>query len=268
MTATGADLVVGVGAHVGIDPKRHRRAQPARRRHLAERDQLGHQFDIELGDAGIERLHHLVAALADAGEHDALRRHAGRERPLQLAAGHDLRAGARLREGAHDRKIAVRLERVADHHPLAGERGEEPAQPLAHDRAGIDVGGRADRGGDLGERHRSACSWPSEVAEASAHSADSSFSSRFGKGHRIPVGLGVLDGAGRVLAVIRVVLRRQLERALPAAGGERSEHQRKNEGAARSTSSSKEVSVQSIASATWLPTNASPWPASSQMSPR
>ena len=94
LAAAGADLVVAPGGDVRVDPQGHRRGQPARGGDLAERDQLRHRLDVELGDPRIQRQDHLVAALADAREHDPLGRHAGGERPLQLAPRDHLGAGA------------------------------------------------------------------------------------------------------------------------------------------------------------------------------
>ena len=47
----------------------------------------------------------LVRGLADAGEHDLLRRNAGGERALQLAAGDDIGAGAEPRQRREHRLV-------------------------------------------------------------------------------------------------------------------------------------------------------------------
>ncbi len=171
LATTGADLVVGVGGDVGVDPERDRRAAAARGRDLAERDQLRHRFDVELRDPGIERQDHLVAALADAREHDLPGRHAGCQRALQLAARDHLGAGARRGQRPDHGEIAVRLERIAEHHLLPGERLEEAPDPGPHAGRGIDVGGRADRSRDRRQRHRLRAQLAVPIAEVAHGSA-------------------------------------------------------------------------------------------------
>ena len=56
--------------------------------------ELRFALDVEAEDALLERIGHLVARLADAGENDLVGRHAGRERAAKLAFGHDIHAGA------------------------------------------------------------------------------------------------------------------------------------------------------------------------------
>ena len=65
-----------------------------RRRPRAEQLELGLGLDVEAEDAGVEREGDLARGLADAGEDDALGRHAGGERAAQLALGDHVHAGA------------------------------------------------------------------------------------------------------------------------------------------------------------------------------
>ena len=76
--------------------------------------ELGRGFDIDLLYSGVERECDLRRRLADAGEDDALGRHAGGERAAELALGDDIGAGAEPRQEADHREIRVGLDRIAD----------------------------------------------------------------------------------------------------------------------------------------------------------
>ena len=84
--------------------------------------ELGLGLDVDAEDVVVERERELVRGLADAGEHDLLRRHAGRERALQLAARDDVGAGAEPRQRRDHRLVGIRLHRVADERRHIGER--------------------------------------------------------------------------------------------------------------------------------------------------
>ena len=86
----------------------------ARRRDLAELAQFGHQLDIDLVDAGVERGGKLGAGLADAGEDDALGRDAGGKRASQFAFGDHVGTGAEPGEEPQHRQVRIGLHRVAD----------------------------------------------------------------------------------------------------------------------------------------------------------
>jgi hypothetical protein len=73
---------------------------PHGRRQLRERAQLAFALDVEGVDAGVERGRQLVIGLADAAEDNAVRRDAGEQRAVQLAATHDVGAGAGRRAAA------------------------------------------------------------------------------------------------------------------------------------------------------------------------
>ena len=92
-----------------------------------------------------QRRAQLGFGLADAGEHDLVRRNAGGQRPLQFAAGHHVGAGAELRQRAQHRLVGVRLHGVAHQRLLAGEGvGEHPVVTL-QGRGRIAIEWRADR---------------------------------------------------------------------------------------------------------------------------
>ena len=91
----------------------------------------------------------LARGLADAGEHDLLRRDAGGARAQQFAFGDHVGAGAEPGERRDHRLVGVGLERVADERVDVGEgAGEHPVVPL-QGRARIAVERGADR---LGQR--------------------------------------------------------------------------------------------------------------------
>jgi hypothetical protein len=60
--------------------------------------------------------------LPDAGEDDSGRVAAGRQHPLELAAGHDVEAAALAGEPLQHREVRVRLDGIADQVVAAGER--------------------------------------------------------------------------------------------------------------------------------------------------
>ena len=100
-----------------------------------------------------EREADLVVGLGDPGIDDPLRRHAGRQRPGDLAARDGVRTQPRSREQPDHGEIAVGLDRVAEQHALAAERVLERGGPRAHRPRRIDVAWRADRRGEPAQRH-------------------------------------------------------------------------------------------------------------------
>ena len=79
---------------VGIDADRDVGGRAARCGKLGEELKLALRFHVEAEDAGFEPEGELARRLADAGEDDLLRRHAGGERAAKLALGDDVGAGA------------------------------------------------------------------------------------------------------------------------------------------------------------------------------
>ncbi len=151
---------------VRIDAERDRRPHAASDGDLRQHLELGLGLDVELADPGGERLRHLVARLADAGEHDALGRDVGGQRDGQFAARNHVGAGAELGERAHDGEARVRLERIAHGGIEPGEGGSEPPIRVLDGRGRIDVAGRADEFGDLGEPYPVGAKLPVPIGEA------------------------------------------------------------------------------------------------------
>ena len=113
--------------------------------------QLGLGLHVDAEDAGIDRGGEFVRGLADAGEHDLLRRNAGRERALQFAARDHVGAGAEPRERRDHRLVGIRLHGVADERRHIRERvGEHAVVPLQR-RGRIAIERRAD---GLGEARK------------------------------------------------------------------------------------------------------------------
>src|SRR5690606_8862077 len=98
----------------------------------------------EAVDAGLEARRQLRDRLADAAEDDALGCDAGGARAEQLAAAHDVGAGAQLREQPQQREVAVRLDGIGDEPVERLERAVERAVPLLDRRAAVDVQWRAE----------------------------------------------------------------------------------------------------------------------------
>ncbi len=109
-----------------------------------KRAQLGLGLDIEAENAGIEREGHLGSRLADAGEHDLLRRNASGQRAVDFALGDHVRAGAKPRQRADDRKVGVRLDGIAHERVHERESVGEDAVMALDGGGGIAIEGRAD----------------------------------------------------------------------------------------------------------------------------
>ena len=83
-----------------------------------------------------------------------LRRNAGRQRPLQFAAGDHVGAGAELCQRAQHRLVGIRLHGVADQRLLAGKGlGEDPVMTLQR-RGRIAIERRADGIREFGQIDR------------------------------------------------------------------------------------------------------------------
>ncbi len=92
----------------------------------------------------IDRERELARGLADAGEHDLVRRNPGGARAQQLAFGDDIGAGAELGQRRDHRLVGIRLHGVADQRIDIGEgAGEHLVVPL-DGRARIAIERRAD----------------------------------------------------------------------------------------------------------------------------
>ena len=108
-------------------------------------------FDIDAENALVDRERQLARGLADAGEHDLVRRNAGRARALEFAFRDDVGAGAEPCERRDHRLVGIRLHGVADERAHVGEgAGEHLVVPLQR-RGRIAIERRADRRGELDE---------------------------------------------------------------------------------------------------------------------
>ena len=146
----GCDLVMGFGIDIRVDAKRQFRARSLRRSDLAQQSKLGLGLDVESEDAFLQREGHLLAGLADAGEHDLLRGDIDGERAAKLALGDDIHAGAGACQSGKHAEIGIGLDRIADERVGPGEGlGEDAIMPLKR-RGRIAIEGRADRGGEVG----------------------------------------------------------------------------------------------------------------------
>ena len=116
--------------------------------------ELGFGLDVDAEDAFVDRERKLARGLADAGEHDLVRRDAGGARALELAFRDDVGAGAELRQRAHHRLVGIRLHGVADERRHVGEGVREHAVVPLERRGRIAIERRADRVRELGEIDR------------------------------------------------------------------------------------------------------------------
>ena len=149
----GRDLAMRPGVDIGVDAQRDRRDDTGCDGAGRQQFQLGLGFDVEAVDARGEREIHLARRLADAGKHDPGRRDAGCQRAPQLAFGHHVGAGAELAEQLDDGLVGIGLHGVADERVEAGERLAEDVEVACQRRRRIAVERRADRAGDLRQRH-------------------------------------------------------------------------------------------------------------------
>ena len=118
-------------------------------------------FDIDAENALIDRKRQFARGLADAGEHDLVRRNAGGARAQQFAFGDDVGAGAELRQRRDHGLVGIRLHGVADQRIDIGEgAGEHLVVPL-DGRARIAIERRPDGLRQLMRSTSSACSTPS-----------------------------------------------------------------------------------------------------------
>ena len=205
-------------------------------------------FDVDAENVLGQRRAQFGLGLADAGEQDLVRRNAGGQRPLQLAAGHHVGAGAELRQCAQHRLVGVRLHGVAHQRLLAGEGlAEHPVVALQR-RGRIAIERRADRFRQLDKIDRLGVQHAVAIVEVIhgrlSREADRGrrlscgLSARWptvGSGGRIecalrgPFGFGI--GLGRAAADCRLRrgVGRQIEPALAAAAPERQHGRAQND---------------------------------------
>ena len=132
------------GVDIRIDAQRHVRGPAARRRDRREQFQLRLRLHVDAENSGVDRRGEFARGLADAGEHDFLRRNAGGQRALQLAPRNDIGAGAELGQCGNDGLIGIRLHGVADERRHVGKRRREDLIVPLQRRRRIAIKRRAD----------------------------------------------------------------------------------------------------------------------------
>ena len=75
---------------------------------LGKQFQLGLGLDVDAKNALLDRERQFVCGLADAGEHDLVRRHAGAAGAQKFTLGDDVGAGAELGQGRDHRLVRRR----------------------------------------------------------------------------------------------------------------------------------------------------------------
>ena len=144
--------MVGLNVDVRIDAEGDARGSAFGLGCLAQRSELRLRLDVEGEDAGAEREVHLGAGLADAREHDPVRRYLDRESASELAFRHHVHAGAEPRQRGEHAEIGVGLDRIADQRAgLACERVGEHAVMTLERRCRITIEGGSYRGGEIGK---------------------------------------------------------------------------------------------------------------------
>ena len=151
----GGNIGVGLGIHIGIDPQAQGGLLAQAHGDGVEAVQLGHGLDVEAADAHFQGPGHFRFGLADAGEDHLAGLGAGRQDPFQFAAGNDVETGAKAGEEAENAQVGVGLDGVADQAAGTGGMGGQGIAELAvggfQGGPGIDVGGRAEPGGDAAQ---------------------------------------------------------------------------------------------------------------------
>ena len=139
------------GIDIRVDAERNARGFTQRGRNLAQCIELAVGFDIELENARGKSKPHLLARFADAGEDDAIGRHACGKGGAYFAFAHHIRPHAAIAQRADNGDIAARLHRETEQRI---ERRQRFAQhgDMARKRGGrIAIKGRAHLGRDAGE---------------------------------------------------------------------------------------------------------------------
>ena len=198
----GRDLGVRLGVDVGVDAEGDRGGAAEARRDLAQGLELGLGLHVEAEDALLQRIGHLRARLADAGEDDLVGGDAGGAGAAQLALRHHVHAGAEARQRGDDGLVGVGLDGVADQRVETGEGLLQHAVVPLQRRRRVAIEGRADLLGDAGEAHALRMEGAADIAEV-VHVSGSA-----GRGWRVCAGR-----AGRVCRG-----RHRRSRSSPAAG--------------------------------------------------
>jgi hypothetical protein len=108
----------------------------------------------------VQRQPHLLPRLADAGKDDPVTRHAGGAGPQVFADRDHIHPGAQIAQRLQHGDVRQRLDGKADQMRQGGQRLGEQAVMPGQGGGGIDVERGAHGGGDIGDRHASACRMP------------------------------------------------------------------------------------------------------------
>ena len=144
---------MGSGIDVRIDPQRNRCHGAQLGCNLLQALELVGRFDVEAVHADFQRAAHVVARLANAGEHDAVRLPAGRQDALEFATRNDVEAGAKAGQYVEYAKVRVRLDGKTDQMRHALQCVGIGAVLCLDMCSRVDVGGGAEALRESGQRH-------------------------------------------------------------------------------------------------------------------
>src|SRR6266480_3060789 len=144
---------MGLWIDVGIDAQADRRLFADAGGDFVQRKQLFLRFDVEHQYAGMESVFDFLLFLADPRKDNFFRVGADFQRAEKLAARHDVKAAAFLREAAQQREVGIGLHRKTDDMASLGEGLIENLEMALERRETIDIRRRANSLRDALERH-------------------------------------------------------------------------------------------------------------------
>ena len=149
----GGDVGMGLGVDVRIDPQGHPGLQLQAPGDAVDLLQLLGGLQVEQQDVRLEGRLDLLGLFAHPGIDDFRRVHPGRQRPVEFAAGDDVRPGAQPAEQPQNRQVGVGLHREADDMGKLGEGGVEDPVVMRQGAGAIEIKRRAHLRGDFSHRH-------------------------------------------------------------------------------------------------------------------
>ena len=144
---------MGAGVDVGVDADADGRLAAQLHGNLVEHVQFVDAFDVEAADAGLQRLAHFAAFLADAAEDDPGRVGPGCQGALEFTAGDDVEAAAGLGKHLQHGQRGVGLHGEADQGVAAGKALLVGLQRAQHGGLGINEQRRAVLARQIGDGH-------------------------------------------------------------------------------------------------------------------
>ena len=136
----GRDIRMRLRKDIRIHPQRKPRPYTQRLRPLGQQLQLRLRLHVEQQNPCLQRRVDLPLLLARAGKNHALQRCFIRSpNPLQLAAAHNVKPRAQLRQQPQNRQRRVRLHRIADRRLTPRERLLKQPKPMANLSRRVDV---------------------------------------------------------------------------------------------------------------------------------